>query len=111
MIPDIYAEIAQGTITDADASKEAPFDEVQIYGGGQIMFGYSNCSTCNIDIRILNIYGDKDGRVHVGFNQTFYAINGRLPVDLAVYRGGESTMHGELKVVGVTVSIEGRQNN
>ena len=61
----------------------------------------------NIDVRILNIDGNRNGRLHIGYNHTLETINGRLPIDLAVYRGGHSTMHGELKVIGVTVYVEG----
>lgn len=70
-----------------------------------------DCSSCNIDIRVNTIYGLRDGRIHIGSNQTLYISNGRLPVDLAVYRGGEATMLGELRVTGVTVTIEGVLQN
>ena len=66
-----------------------------------------SCNRNNIDVRILDIDGDRNGRLHIGFNHTLETINGRLPIDLSVYRGGHSTMHGELKVIGVTVYVEG----
>ena len=108
VIPDEPSDIAKGTYDDRDSTVEFPIDELQIYGGGHVGFVFQHCPTCNIDIRILDIFGEKNGRLHVGFNQTLYIINGRLPVDLAIYRSGLATMHGELKVVGVTVWVEGK---
>ena len=108
VIPDEYSDIAKDTIDDMNSEVEFPIDNLQIYGGGHVGFVYQKDPTKNIDIRILDIDGQKNGRLHIGYNQTLYIINGRLPVDLAVYRGGLSIMHGELKVVGVTVWIEGK---
>ena len=105
--PEDYASITDDTITGRPTAN-FPIDEVQIYGGAHLGFKYWDCDNCLIDIRILTMYGERNGRLHIGFNQSLYIINSKwLPVDLAIYRGAKSTMHGELKVVGVTVSIEG----
>jgi hypothetical protein len=55
--------------------------------------------------------GDRTGRIHIGYNQALYVAHGQFPSDLAVYRGGEATMQGELQVIGVTVSNEGILKN
>ena len=68
------------------------------------------CIFLNND-HIFKRIGDRTARIHVGFNQTLYVAHGQFPSDLAVYRGGEATMQGELQVIGVTVSNEGRLRN
>lgn len=108
VIPDDYDQSAEKSIAHVVPNVEFPIDELQIFGGAHVALVNPTCAKCNIDIRIKEIVGERNGRLHVGFNQTMYSINGRLPIDLAVYRGGESTMHGELKVTGVTVYVEGQ---
>ena len=55
--------------------------------------------------------GDRTGHLHIGHNQTLYIGDGRLPLDLDVYHGGQVTLQGELRVAGVTARIQGVVNN
>ncbi len=55
--------------------------------------------------------GDRSGKLHLGYRQSLYVTEGLFPADLRVYRGGEATMKGELQVIGVTITNEGRLHN
>ncbi|CAH1775844.1 unnamed protein product, partial [Owenia fusiformis] len=106
-LPGSYPSSVVATEFDTEEKPDVVLDEIQVYGGGHIAFIQEDCSTCNIDIRLVGIQGNRQGRIHIGFNQTLFIADGRLPIDMAIYRGGEGTLQGELRVIGVTVRIEG----
>ena len=51
--------------------------------------------------------GDRSGNLHIGYNQTLYIGTGQLPTDVSLYHGSTTTLQGELRAAGVTVTIEG----
>ena len=51
--------------------------------------------------------GDRSGNLHIGYNQTLYIGTGQLPSDVQLYHGSTTTLQGELRAAGVTVTIEG----
>ena len=55
--------------------------------------------------------GDRSGKIHLGFNQSLYFVKGYLPCNLAIYRGAETTLQGELRANKVTVHVEGVLKN
>ncbi|KAI8478546.1 hypothetical protein Bbelb_437250, partial [Branchiostoma belcheri] len=61
----------------------------------------------HLQIRLGSLHGDRSGKIHIGFNQTLYAANAHLPMDLTIYPGGLTTTHGELRAAGVTVDVQG----
>lgn len=57
------------------------------------------------------LQGDRSGHLHIGHNQTLYIGDGRLPLDLDIYHGGQITLQGELRVAGVKARIRGVVKN
>ena len=57
------------------------------------------------------VQGDRSGHLHIGHNQTLYIGDGRLPLDLDIYHGGQITLQGELRVAGVKARIRGVVKN
>ena len=86
-------------------------DELHIYGGAQIAYLDPERHNHSVSVRIGSISGDRSGKMLIGFNQTLYVSNAHFPMDMDVYRGGSATLHGELKVAGVTVNVEGVLEN
>ena len=86
-------------------------DELHIYGGAQIAYLDPEQHHDSLSVRIGSISGDRTGKMLIGFNQTFYASRAHFPMDVDVYRGGSATLHGELKVAGVRVNVEGVLEN
>lgn len=86
-------------------------EELQIYRSASIAMVKPDDTTFKVDLSVENIDGDKTGHVQIGYNQAFYIGSGQLPNHLSVYRGGEVTLQGELRVAGVDVMIEGNMRN
>ena len=107
IIPSQLPSFAKWPSNTVQSASSIHLEEIHIRGGGHVGFSNTGCSTCGIDIRIGSILGDRTGRFHLGFNQSLLISNGRLPADMAVYRGGELTLQGELRAAGVTVTMEG----
>ena len=86
---------------------DVELDELQLYGGAQIAIINPASTKAYISIVIGQMEGDRTGRIHLGFNQTFLSLQSYLPMDMIIYQGGLTTMQGELLVAGVTVEIDG----
>ena len=110
VIADDLPEFAKRGIKSRDSS-DFVIDELRVYSKAHVAFVSRHCLTCHVSVRVKEIDGDRNGRLHIGFNQSLFIVNGRIPVDLSVYQGGEATLRGELRVVGVTVMIQGVLRN
>ena len=86
---------------------DVELDELQLYGGAQLAIINPANTKAYISIVIGQMEGDRTGRIHLGFNQTFLSLQSYLPMDMIIYQGGLTTMQGELLVAGVTVEIDG----
>lgn len=86
-------------------------EELQLVGGGHMAFVNPADPTGRMNVHIGSTDGDRSGKLHIGYNQTLTIGTGRLPADLSIYRGGQITLTGELRVAGVTVTIEGVLSN
>ncbi|XP_077861760.1 LOW QUALITY PROTEIN: uncharacterized protein LOC100369350 [Saccoglossus kowalevskii] len=86
-------------------------DELHIYGGGHVGFVFPERPMDSLDIRLGTVFGDRTGRLHVGYNQSYFSAHSAMPMDMFVYQRGLAVLHGELKVDGVTVNVEGVLEN
>ncbi|XP_038052472.1 uncharacterized protein LOC119725183 [Patiria miniata] len=92
-------------------TEDVILDELHVYGGAQLAFLDPEYHDHSLDIRIGSMSGDRSGKMLIGWNQTLYVANAHFPVDMDLYRGGLATLHGELKVAGVRINIEGVLEN
>ena len=51
--------------------------------------------------------GDRTGRLHIAHNQLVTVPPGPLPCHGSIYRGGMAEFEGEVRVIGVTLRVEG----
>lgn len=86
---------------------DVELDELHLYGGAQLAFIKPNNTRAPISVVIGQMEGDRSGRMHLGYNQTFLSLDSFLPMDMVIYQGGLTTMQGELRVAGVTVEVDG----
>lgn len=107
IIPSDYPDYVVETKLDTQMILE----ELQIYRSASIAMVKPDDTTFKVELSVENIDGDKTGHVQIGYNQAFYIGSGQLPNHLSVYRGGEVTLQGELRVAGVDVMIEGNMRN
>lgn len=82
-------------------------EEFQIYRKAEAGFLMPGTPREWLDVKIGEISGDRSGLVHLGHNQSLYLDSGRLPVHLSTYHGSDTTLQGELRAAGVTISMEG----
>ena len=86
---------------------DVQLEELHLYGGAQLSFLAPNDARAPVSITVGQMVGDKTGRLHIGYNQTFLSLDSFIPMDLVIYQGGLTTMQGELRVAGVTVDVDG----
>lgn len=86
-------------------------DNLIVMRDAQIAFVNPITHTSSISVKVQLMQGDRSGHLHIGFNQSLYIGDGKLPLDLSIYKGGEATLQGELRVAGVIVSVEGVLKN
>ena len=82
-------------------------EELHLYGGAQLAVIKPTNTRARVAVVIGQMEGDKTGKIHLGFNQTFLSLQSYLPMDMTIYQGGLTTMQGELLVAGVTVEVDG----
>ena len=107
LIPSEYPSFVPDTITRS----QVMLDEFQIYSQAQMAIVNPDYPTAYVYVNIYTIDGDRSGHLHIGFNQSLFVGNGRVPNDLSVYHGGDTTLQGELRVAGVDIMIEGVLKN
>jgi hypothetical protein len=107
IIPARYPAFVLEQINGGDVVLE----ELQLYREAQAALINPDDPTASVNLRVQATDGDRSGRLHIGFNQSLYVGSGKLPLDLSVYHGGETTLQGELRVAGVTVTVEGVLKN
>ena len=107
VIPSSYPPIANLTASQSIIV----LDNLIVKRDAQIAFVNPTSHTSSISVRVQLMQGDRSGHLHIGFNQSLYIGDGKLPLDLSIYKGGEATLQGELRVAGVTVSVEGVLKN
>lgn len=93
------------TIDSADG--DIKLNELQIYGGAQVLFITSKTPRHPLFITITRMQGDRTGMFFIGYNQSFLSLESHLPFNMVIYQGGVTTMQGELLVAGVTVDVDG----
>ena len=60
-----------------------------------------------VNLTTGEMVGDRTGRLHIGYNQTLYIGTGQLSTDVSLYHGSTTTLQGELRAAGITVTVEG----
>ena len=90
--------------TDDDDVK---LNELQIYGGAQVLFIFPQKARHPLSLTVTRMQGDRTGSFFIGYNQSFLSLESYLPFNLVIYQGGVTTMQGELLVAGVTVDVDG----
>lgn len=86
-------------------------DELHLYGGAEVGFVWRLQPQDALNIRLGTITGDYTARMMVGFNQTLYVSKAHFPLNVDIYRGGMSSLYGELDIKGITFNIEGVLRN
>ena len=82
-------------------------NELQIYGGAQVLFIVPQMPNRPLSITLTRMQGDRSGSFFIGYNQSFLSLESYLPFNMVIYQGGVTTMQGELLVAGVTVDVDG----
>ena len=93
-----------------DTTTDITLDYLQIYRKAQLaMVASTNGSDYNklVNLTTEAMEGDRSGHLHIGYNQTLYIGTGQLPTNVSLYHGSTTTLQGELRAAGVTVTIEG----
>ncbi|KAI8479532.1 hypothetical protein Bbelb_427220 [Branchiostoma belcheri] len=96
ILPAEPSQIADRNIPTHYFPEDVIIDELHLYVQGNI--SRSDWDLC---------MGTAVGKFTSAFNQTLYAANAHLPMDLTIYPGGLTTTHGELRAAGVTVDVQG----
>ncbi|PIK55155.1 hypothetical protein BSL78_07885 [Apostichopus japonicus] len=86
-------------------------DELHVYGGAEIGFVRPSQPRDELNIRLGTITGDYTARMMVGFNQTLYVSKAHFPLNVDIYRGGRSSLYGELDIKKITFNVEGVLTN
>ncbi|PIK33353.1 hypothetical protein BSL78_29826 [Apostichopus japonicus] len=86
-------------------------DELHVYGGAEIGFVRPSQPRDELNIRLGTITGDYTARMMVGFNQTLYVSKAHFPLNVDIYRGGQSSLYGELDIKKITFNVEGVLTN
>ena len=93
-----------------DTTTDITLDYLQIYRKTQLaMVVSTNGSDYNklVNLTTEAMEGDRSGHLHIGYNQTLYIGTGQIPTNVSLYHGSTTTLQGELRAAGVTVTIEG----
>ena len=61
-------------------------DELHLYGGAQLLVVRPIRPRSSISIVIGHMKGDRTGKIHLGFNQSFLSLESHLPMNMAIYR-------------------------
>ncbi|KAK3576662.1 hypothetical protein CHS0354_004947 [Potamilus streckersoni] len=111
IFPGFYPSFVKPIFSPVDFTSDVILDHLQIYRGAQMAMVRPENPRQNINLSVGSFDGDRSGHLHVGYNQTLLIGTGRLPVDVSLYHGSETTLQGELRVAGVTVMVEGTLKN
>lgn len=71
--------------TDSNASNIV-LDELHLYGGAQLAFVRPRNPRSTISIIIGRMKGDRTGKIHLGFNQSFLSLESHLPMNMVIYQ-------------------------
>lgn len=86
-------------------------DELHLYGGAELGYVRPSQPQSGISLRLGTINGDYSARMMVGYNQTLYVSKAHFPLNVDIYRGGRSSLYGELDIKKVTFNVEGVLTN
>ena len=110
VFPGDYPDDVSVGMEIVDPTTDITLDYLMIYQNAQLAMvastdGADYKSVVNLTTEAME--GDRSGNLHIGYNQTLYIGTGQLPSDLQLYHGSVTTLQGELRAAGVTVTIEG----
>ena len=61
-------------------------DELHLYGGAQLLFIRPQTPRSLLSVVIGRMNGDRTGKMHLGFNQSFLSLESHLPMNMVIYK-------------------------
>ena len=110
VFPGDYPEDVNVSLPLVNPETDITLEYLQIYRKAQLAMIASTDSDHYhrlVNLTTEAMAGDRSGNLHIAYNQTLYIGTGELPTDVQLYHGSVTTLQGELRAAGVTVTIEG----